>query len=159
MCTTRTINIQTFVQCAAVLITPFTPPLPLTVTRIGRFNTIKTRWGEGGWGGACRRKWPKLEQHESHSKEGWMASREWCWNTGSTKIVQRWLQWRYMSPHKTTQLVFFRHHRYSAWQMKVWFSLLSPKWLTHVRMEAQHASNGEIYSEHIKPCHLWVAIY
>jgi hypothetical protein len=52
-------------------------------------------------------------------------------NDVETRVVQRWLQWRYMSPHKTTQQVFFcRHHRYSAWQMKAWFSLLSPKWLT-----------------------------
>jgi len=65
MCTPKTINIQTFVECAAVLIAPFTRALPLSVTRIARFNTIKT-----GGGGGCRRKWLKVEQHERHSKGG-----------------------------------------------------------------------------------------
>jgi len=47
MCTPKTINIQTFVECAAVLIAPFTRALPLSVTRIARFNTIKTGGGGG----------------------------------------------------------------------------------------------------------------
>jgi hypothetical protein len=55
MCTPKTINIQTSVACTAVLIAPFTPALPLSLTRTGRFNTIKSGWG--GVGGADENGW------------------------------------------------------------------------------------------------------
>ena len=159
MCTPQTINIQTFVEYAAVLIAPFTwappSPPPLSVTRIGRFNTIKTGMG---WGG--------VQTKMAESGTTWKAFQrmaEWLpvndvGTRVSTKMASVTL---YVSPQNNAASFFFfyRHHRYSAWQMKAWFSLLSPKWLTDMRMGAQHASNGGIYSEQIKLCHLWVAIY
>jgi hypothetical protein len=80
MCTTRTINIQTFVQCAAVLITPFTPALPLTVTRIGRFNTIKT--GGGGRADENGRNWNNMKAIQR--KAEWLPV-----NDVETRVVQR----------------------------------------------------------------------